>query len=112
MLRRDSVAIEKTNKARSGEPPPTRIACYAPGARELFVAGTFNNWNPRATPMRKGLNGQWEVQLNLPRARHEYKFIADGDWCCEPGHSDEACGCTPEGCVPNELGTLNRVVEV
>lgn len=100
-----------SKKAQTTRSQKTSIACYAPGARELFVAGTFNNWNSHATPMRKGPNGQWIAELELAPGQHEYKFVADGKWCAEPGEPDDFC-CAREGCVQNECGTLNRVLQV
>jgi hypothetical protein len=40
----------------------------------------------------------------------EYKFIVDGEWCCEPGVADEHYA--GEDAIPNAFGTKNRVIEV
>ena len=73
------------------------------------MAGDFNAWNTEATPMKKGRGGKWAVYLDLPPGRYEYKFVVDGEWCCEPG-----CGASGKcaQCVVNEFGTMNRVVEI
>ena len=87
------------------------ISCNASKAKTVFVAGTFNDWKPDATPLHNHLpNSKWAVTLPLPVGRHEYKFVVDGEWCCEPGIHDEHRG-SPE-CVANELGTMNRILEV
>jgi 5'-AMP-activated protein kinase regulatory beta subunit len=87
------------------------FSCHAPQARAVFVAGTFNEWKPDAVPLRPDLqNGTWTVRLPLPQGRHEFKFVVDGEWCCEPGCEHEYRGCPK--CVPNEFGTMNRVLEV
>lgn len=80
----------------------------APSAKRVFLAGTFNNWDPQATPMQKSKDGSWRAQLGLSPGRYEYKFIVDGCWCCEPGADDSAL---PD-CVPNGLGTVNRMIEI
>jgi len=87
-----------------------RISCVAPGAKEVFLAGTFNGWEPGATPMRKRSDGKWLAELSLPPGRYEYKFLVDGGWCYEPGFPDQAC--LGEGLAVNAFGTSNRVVEV
>lgn len=87
------------------------FSCLAPEAKSVFVAGTFNDWKPDATPLHNHLpNGKWAVSLPLPRGHHEYKFVIDGQWCCEPGCEREYSGCPK--CVPNDFGTMNRVLEV
>lgn len=87
------------------------LSCHAPGAKAVFVAGTFNDWKPDATPLHNHLpNGEWAVTLPLPPGHHEYKFVVDGQWCCEAGCEHEYQGCPK--CVPNAFGTMNRVLEV
>lgn len=100
--------MSKPKTKGSGKPGKTRFACQAPDAREVFLAGTFNNWDAVAEPVKRKADGGWEVELELAPGRYEYKFVVDGVWCCEPGQDDA----TVEGCVPNSFGTMNRVIEV
>ena len=94
-----------------GESKPAEFSCHAPKAKAVFVAGTFNDWKADATPLQPHpANGTWTGTLPLPPGRHEYKFVVDGKWCCEPGCDHEYRGCPK--CVPNEFGTMNRVLEV
>ena len=60
--------------------------------------------------MNSEAEGNWAVALSLPAGRHEYKFVVDGEWCCEPGCEKVYQGC-PQ-CVPNSSGTMNRFVVV
>jgi 1,4-alpha-glucan branching enzyme len=76
----------------------------------VFVAGTFNDWNPSAQAMMKSPNGEWAAELRLAPGRYEYKFFVDGVWCCEPHLRNEACA-GDEG-APNAFGTMNRVLLV
>lgn len=86
---------------------PVEFSCHAPKAKVVFVAGTLNDWKPDAAPLYPHLpNGTWTVMLPLPPGHHEHKFVVDGQWCCER----EYRGCPK--CVPNEFGTMNRVLEV
>ncbi len=82
---------------------------HAPDASNAFLAGTFNDWQTEAVPMTKDDAGNWKTNLDLPPGRHEFKFLVDGKWCCEPGcqGSDEC----PK-CVSNDFGTMNRFVDV
>lgn len=88
----------------------TRFACRAPAAQAVFLAGTFNDWKPDATPLAKDKEGNWSATLDLPPDRYEYKFVVDGNWCCEPGCDDSAY--QGSDCVTNGYGTKNRVIEV
>jgi len=59
--------------------------CYAPDAQSVFVAGTFNDWQPDATPMVRDDEGEWETSLPLSPGRYEYKFVVEGkDWVTDP----------------------------
>ena len=99
-----------TPATRPGRKTATPFSCHAPDARAVFVAGTFNDWNPTATPMTRVANGTWTAALPLAAGHHEFKFVVDGEWCCEPGCEKAYHGCPK--CVPNPSGTMNRVVEV
>lgn len=99
----------------------TSFVCHAAEATNVFLAGTFNNWDPQASPMHRNPQGGWQIALNLAPGQYEYKFVVDGKWCCEPGRED-ATGCPNcvrdergiqcANCVPNGFGTMNRVLEV
>ncbi len=91
-------------------PVATRFTCLAPEGRAVFLAGTFNGWDPNATPMTKNADGNWDVSVTVAPGRYEFKFVVDGTWHCEPGCDDTNRGC-PE-CVPNSFGTMNRVIGV
>ena len=87
------------------------LSCHAPEAKAVFVAGTFNDWKPDVTRLQPHLaTGIWTGIFRLPSGHHEYKFVVDGQWCCEPGCEHEYQGCPK--CVANKFGTMNRVLEV
>jgi 1,4-alpha-glucan branching enzyme len=75
----------------------------APGS-EVFLAGTFNNWDPRQRPLRGNpAEGIYRTTLMLPSGRHEYKFVVDGEWRMDPNCAQQA---------PNAHGSMNSVIEV
>lgn len=88
----------------------TEFSCRAPEAQAVFLAGTFNEWSPDATPLKRQIDGHWRTTLPLPHGHHEFKFIVDGQWCCEPGSKDEAQD--RSGYSQNPFGTMNRVLEL
>lgn len=82
--------------------------CRVPHAEAVFLAGTFNDWDPEATPMERAVDGTWSARLELPPGRYEYKFVVDGCWCCDADDDEESL----RDCVPNPFGSMNRVVDV
>ena len=61
-----------------------RFGYFHPDAQEVFVAGSFNNWNPRATPMGRDSLGDWSVEVRLPPGEYRYRFLVDGEWRDDP----------------------------
>lgn len=63
-----------------------RFVLVAPGARQVSVAGTFNRWDPSATPLvRSGTADTWVATLALPPGEHQYAFVVDGArWVPDP----------------------------
>lgn len=52
----------------------------APQAKEVYVAGNFNNWDPKSLPMKKNKRGQWKATIRLLPGKYEYKYFVDGSW--------------------------------
>ncbi|MBC8328164.1 MAG: helix-turn-helix domain-containing protein [Planctomycetes bacterium] len=57
-----------------------------PRRRPVSLAGTFNDWDPGATPMALEAAGEWwTVTLDLPEGEHLYKFVLDEEeWEPDP----------------------------
>jgi len=75
----------------------------SPEAKEVYLAGEFNNWDTHGNLMEKDKNGVWKTTLSLKPGIYEYRLFADGSW-------ENAPSCS--GCVPNEFGTQNCVIIV
>ena len=73
----------------------------APEAKSVAVAGTFNEWQPGRTPLKKDKKGVWAHKLTLPYGRYEYRFVIDGRWISDPKATQS---------VPNEFGESNSVL--
>lgn len=98
------------HRDRNCKPGGLVVSTNAPKAKHVFVAGTFNKWNPTSHPLKRTGDGHWVLTLDLPPGRYEYKFVVDGEWCCEVGCDKAYDGCP--GCVANQFGTMNRVLLV
>jgi chromosome partitioning protein len=73
-------------------------------AKNVLIAGDFNNWSSVSTPMRtSGKPGEWFMSLPLRPGRYRYRFIVDGQWTTDPHNSYVEA---------NQFGELNNIVEV
>ena len=62
-----------------------RFELAAPSASRVTLVGSFNEWNPVATPLQRDpATGKWIVSLRLPPGRHVYAFLVDGDVTTDP----------------------------
>ncbi len=80
-----------------------RFEIHVDGAREVHLAGSFNDWSPTTLPMTDKGNGHWETEVPLSSGVHEYLFVADGHWIPDP-HAPET--------TPNPHGGVNSVRHV
>ena len=95
------------------------IACWAQGeptravtfrfvlpepAHQVYLAGTFNEWQYRRHPMQSADGGRtWTLTLQLPPGAHQYKFVIDGvEWRTDPNAP----------AIDDGNGNLNSVVWV
>jgi 1,4-alpha-glucan branching enzyme len=79
------------------------FSLQAPEAKEVFLAGEFNQWDAQSMPMKRGKDGNWKVKKALPPGRYEYKFFLDKQW---------VEGLPGTELVPNHFGTQNCVLRV
>ncbi len=87
---------------REQRPAMTFVFAAAPQAKDVFVAGDFNNWDPTATRMtRRG--SEFKRKIELAPGEHQYKFVVDGQWVADPASDVH---------VVNDLGTVNSVIRV
>ncbi|MDI6758788.1 MAG: isoamylase early set domain-containing protein [Candidatus Omnitrophota bacterium] len=82
---------------------PVEFKLYAPQAKCVSLAGSFNNWDTKANNTKKDSKGNWSTKISLESGRHEYKFFVDGTWLNDPS-------CT--SCQTNAFGSQNCVVEI
>jgi hypothetical protein len=56
-----------------------------PDAKEVFLAGDFNDWTPNSLRMKR-VGDEWIYDVHLSTGKHLYKFIVDGHWIKDPGN--------------------------
>ncbi len=115
---KESTATPMLEKAASPEEVDRKIAAiygvhqegeiivfrsHNPGAKEVQLAGDFNDWMPHTTPMRSLVEGDFEARLRLPRGRYRYRLVVDGRWSHDM-HNPIV--------ETNDYGELNSIAEV
>ena len=51
--------------------------CTAPEAQSVNLVGDFNDWNPRAHPMKQLVDKAWTLRADLKHGHHRYAFMVD-----------------------------------
>jgi 1,4-alpha-glucan branching enzyme len=74
-----------------------------PDAKNVYVAGSFNEWKPELTPLVPVGNGRWVGDLTIKPGRHEYLFVVDGQWMPDPNAKES---------VQNPFGGRNSILGV
>jgi chromosome partitioning protein len=75
----------------------------APEAKEVFIAGEFNNWKLDESSRMERTNGCWTKRLNLDSGKYRYRFVIDGNWSEDPANPATQL---------NSYGTLDSLLEV
>jgi hypothetical protein len=76
-----------TDIARTASGSPlVQFGFVAPHASSVALVGDFNNWDPKATPLRPAsTGGVWSVEVPIQPGRHLYAFVVDGTvWRPDP----------------------------
>jgi 1,4-alpha-glucan branching enzyme len=74
-----------------------------PEAREVFLAGSFNNWDPSTRPLKKDAKGVWKTIMMLPKGVYEYRLVIDGQWVDDPDSPEKRL---------NEFGFYNSILTI
>ncbi len=56
---------KKMGKSKGKGEKTVEFTFCAPEAREVFLAGEFNNWDTQSLPMKKGKDGVWKAKIKL-----------------------------------------------
>lgn len=76
----------------------------APGAKDIYVVGDFNDWKITEEYRLSRLdNGRWEKKLGLTAGRHKYKFIIDGEWVSDSQNKE---------LEQNSFGTFDSILSL
>lgn len=98
-------ALQKGKKIKESKDKMRQIefTFHAPESKQVYIAGTFNDWDTKSMPMKKGNDGTWRITVKLSPGNHEYKFFVNGAW------AEDIPGARLN---PNPFGTNNCVIGV
>ncbi|MFA5093342.1 MAG: AAA family ATPase [Candidatus Omnitrophota bacterium] len=60
------------------------LTVKAPQAKEVYIAGEFNNWKLDDNSRMERSNGCWTKRLSLDKGKYRYRFVIDGTWSEDP----------------------------
>lgn len=69
------------------QPRIVEFTFKAPKAKQVLIAGDFDDWQPEKMTSTKG---RWRLLLPLPPGRYRYAFQVDGVWTPDPAVSETA----------------------
>jgi 1,4-alpha-glucan branching enzyme len=76
----------------------------APDAKNVSVAGSFNEWKAGSNPMARDDSGFWTITIPLVKGKYQYKYVVNGDqWQTDPVNPKT---------MDDGFGGSNSVVEV
>jgi len=81
----------------------TQFAIEAPGAKSVYVTGSFNDWSLDDSCRLREVEGKWRVDIPLKPGFYKYQFIVDGVWKEDPNNARRE---------RNSFGDINSLVEV
>lgn len=106
-----SLALEKSFEKRMKEiikenlPKLNEITLTveAPQAKEVYLAGEFNNWKLDENSRMEKTNGCWTKRLNLDNGKYRYRFVIDGNWVEDSRNPLKQV---------NTYGTMDSLIEI
>jgi 1,4-alpha-glucan branching enzyme len=87
----------------TARPGTVSFELVKPGAKQVYVAGSFNNWKPETSPLIPKDDGRWVGDMAIKPGRYEYLFVVDGQWVPDPNAKET---------VQNPFGGLNSILGV
>lgn len=109
----NAFAIRLNGSAPSTQPQMVNVTFrvnmsrYPVDSMGVYLAGSFQGWNPSTTPLTQTSTGMWEVQLQVPANQPiEYKFINGNSWGRDEQNWLIGCG------TGNGFGSDNRLAAI
>lgn len=76
----DQGRTRRSNKQDTEDKRQVKFMFKAPDASEVYLAGSFTEWDNHSLRMKKASRGVWNATVELPPGSYEYKLRVDGEW--------------------------------
>ncbi|MCQ2380470.1 MAG: glycogen-binding domain-containing protein [Victivallaceae bacterium] len=99
-----SPKVVESKRIPSTKRHPQDFIYRGEAGHEVFVAGSFNNWDPTAKKLEyKEAKGYYLGRLMMESGRYSYKLVIDGQWILDPEN---------DNLEPNEFGSMNNILVI
>ncbi|MEI6632141.1 MAG: AAA family ATPase [bacterium] len=78
------VQMDEIIKERLPKLSEVAFCVVAPQAKEVYLAGDFNDWRLDDSSRMQPDNGNWRRQVSLKGGQYRYRFVIDGSWVEDP----------------------------
>jgi len=95
--------MREITKDRLPEMDEIIFSISAPLAKEVYLAGDFNNWQLDNNSRMDQEGDLWRKSLRLMAGRYRYKFVIDGSWTEDPKNPAREA---------NPFGQMDSLLEV
>lgn len=99
-----SISNDTTSMVTTHEPIEMKVPTlfqWKEGGNMVYVAGSFSNWTQFFVMTRNPDTGIFELILDLPKGKHQYKFIVDTKWLFSK--NQPTC--------QDEKGNINNIID-
>lgn len=83
------ISVRVSDRERSGA-CLVRLSTTS-SAASVAVAGDFNDWSTTESPLERGSDGTWSVELALTPGAYAYKFVEGSAWRCDAAEPKIVC---------------------
>ena len=95
------VKKKKTSKAET--PKLITFSLTAPEAKDVYLAGDFNQWQLNQDSKMRLEGDLWIKRLELKPGCYRYRFVVDGSWLQDPENPN---------CQENTFGSMDSLLDV
>lgn len=79
------------------------FSIFVPEAKEVYIAGDFNDWKLDDNSRMEKDNGTWRKKMKLESGLYHYRFVIDGRWMDDPNNPTKEI---------NPFGEMNSLIQV